>query len=132
MNGASATSNRRSNRSNVLLKASLEMSGASHEVVLRNLSREGALVQGKALPDSGSRVLFHRQGLSVPGTIAWSHRDYAGIEFDNPLFPNELLRHIPKAAPKMPPIPKRRPGLSTELTPGERALIESWSMRLES
>ncbi|MEJ7776939.1 MAG: PilZ domain-containing protein [Sphingomicrobium sp.] len=57
---------RRSSRSNVMLQATLEIPGASLPVVLRNLSQDGALVRGEDLPEAGTRVLFHRQGLSVP------------------------------------------------------------------
>jgi len=129
MDESAPTQNRRSRRSNVMLKATLEIPGASVSVVLRNLSQEGALVQGEGLPSKGVRVLFHRQGLSVPGRIAWSHFNVAGIEFDFPLFPRELLRHIPSPEKKPPPVPaKRRPGLSAQpLTPGERMIIERWA-----
>ena len=41
----------RSNRSNVLLNATVELPGESLPVVLRNLSQEGALVQGNAGED---------------------------------------------------------------------------------
>lgn len=119
--------NRRFRRSNVLLKATLEMPGASMPVVLRNLSQEGALVQGEDLPSEGTRVLFHRQGLSVPGRIVWSHCNFAGMQFDFPLFPRELLRHIPTPEPKLPPTIKRRPGLASKpLTAAERLIIERW------
>jgi hypothetical protein len=129
MDGATASSNRRSDRSNVFLKATLETSGASQSVVLRNLSQQGALVQGKELPSAASRVLFHRQGLSVPGRVAWCHCGYAGIEFDFPLFLKEMLRHVP-APPEKPAVPaKRRPGLSSKpLTTAERSLIERWAI----
>ena len=121
--------NRRFRRSNVMLKATLEMPGASIPVVLRNLCQEGALLQGEDLPEEGSRILFHRQGLSVPGRIAWSHCNCAGMEFDFPLFPQELLRHIPPASPKAPPLPvNKRPGFGSKpLTPAERAMIERWA-----
>lgn len=122
--------NRRSRRSNVLLKATLEVPGASLPVVLKNLSQEGALIQAEDIPAEGTRVLFHRQGLSVPSRIAWSHCGVAGIEFEYPLFPREMLRHIPTGERKPPPqLPiTRRPGLGAKpLTPAERTLIESWA-----
>jgi len=129
MDESGPVQNRRFRRSNVMLKATLEAPGASLPVVLRNLSQEGALVQGEDLPAEGVRVLFHRQGLSVPGRVAWSHAGHAGLQFDVPLFPRELLRHVPPPTPKPPPPPiKRRPGLGCKpLTPGERALIERWA-----
>ena len=120
---------RRSNRSNVMLKATLELPGASLEVVLRNLSQDGALVRADDLPDEGTRVLFHRQGLSVPARIAWVHKEHAGIAFDEPLFPREMLRHVPPVERKPPPpIFLRRPGLRPKpLTLAERQLLEEWA-----
>jgi hypothetical protein len=129
MDESCPTKNRRHQRSNVLLKATLEVADVSLPVTLRNLSQEGALVQGGDLPAEGECVLFHRQGLSVPSRIAWSHANVAGIEFEFPLFPRELLRHIPAPDRRMTaPLPKRRPGFAAEpLTPAERALIERWA-----
>ncbi len=124
----SGQSARRSSRSNVMLRASLEIGGASHEVLLRNLSQHGALVKGEDLPAEGVHVLFHRQGLCVPGRIAWIHLQHAGVAFDEPLFPKEMLRHVPPTDRKAPPIIKRRPGLSSQpLTPAEQQLIEQWA-----
>jgi len=123
------TQNRRSGRSNVLLKATLEVPGASLPVVLRNLSQEGALVQGESLPEAGMRVLFHRQGLSVPSRVAWSHCEHAGLEFEFPLFPGELLRHVPSPASRCPSMSiKKRPGFAPQpLTEAERMMIERWA-----
>jgi hypothetical protein len=128
MDQSQSSQNRRHRRSNVMLKATLETPGASVPVMLRNLSQEGALVKAEGLPEEGSRVLFHRDGLSVPSRIAWSHCGHAGIAFDFPLYPKEMLRHVPERQPK-PALPiKRRPGLACKpLTPAERALIERWA-----
>ena len=133
MDDQSATQNRRTSRSNVLLTATLEVPGESLQVVLRNLSEDGALVQAQKLALPGTRVLFHRQGLSAPGRIAWSHCGYAGIEFDCPLYPKELMRHVPSAQPKLPPVPvTRRPGLGAKpLTAAERSLIETWAIEAQ-
>jgi hypothetical protein len=121
--------NRRHRRSNVMLKATLEAPGASLPVVLRNLSENGALVKGEELPLPGTRVLFHREGLSVPSRIAWAHCDHAGLEFDFPLFPREVLRHIPTGERKPPPELVKRPGLGARpLTQSERRLIEAWAI----
>lgn len=112
----------------MLLKATLEIRGESYPVILRNLSEDGALVSSFKLPDEGSHVLFHRQGLSVPGRIAWVHCNHAGLAFDFSLFPRELLRHIPPKTAKEPLPLKRRPGLrSKPLTEGERRIIEIWA-----
>lgn len=130
MDKSGTTRNRRSSRSNVLLKATLELPGVSLGVVLRNLSQDGALVEGEGLPEKGARVLFHRQGLSVPSRIAWCDGAQAGLQFDYPLFPREMLRHVPvldRTPPREATI-KRRPGLAPQrLTASERLMIEQWA-----
>ena len=119
---------RRSNRSNVMLTAILDAPGGSLEVVLRNLSQDGALVRADGLPDEGTPVLFHRQGLCVPAKIAWLHAELAGIAFDEPLFPKEMLRHVPPSGFKAPPPVKRRPGFTSKpLTAAEQQMIEEWA-----
>ena len=70
MDESSHPLNRRTRRSQVLMTATLELSGAAVQVKLRNLSEEGALIEGKGLPVEGSEVLFKRLELSVPGRIA--------------------------------------------------------------
>ena len=120
--------NRRHRRSNVMLKATLETPGGPLTVILRNLSQEGALVKGDPLPGAGTAVLFHRDGLSVPSKVAWSHAGHAGIAFDSPLFPREMLRHVPPPERKQP-AGFKRPGFSAKpLTEAERSLIEMWAV----
>jgi len=130
MDESEATQKRRASRSNVLLKATLEIPGASLAVVLRNLSQDGALVQGHSLPGQSTRVLFHRQGLSVPSRIAWCDGNLAGLQFEYPLYPREILRHIPPMGRKPQPqaAAKRRPGFAPQpLTAAELRLIEEWA-----
>ncbi len=127
MDGSDQTE-RRSSRSNVMLTATLQLAGGSREVVLRNLSQDGALVRGEDLPPEGTRILFHRQGLCVQGRVAWLHQEHAGIAFEELLFPKEMLRHVPPAEYKPPPVIKRRPGLLTKpLTRAEQQLVEQWA-----
>jgi len=128
MDASDVAQNRRSRREHVFLTATLEVAGESVDVVLRNLSSEGALVCGKKLPQPGDAVLFHRQGLSAPGIVAWYHQGLAGIQFDIPLYPKELLRHIPSKENRPTLNIKRRPGLKPRpLTAGERAIVERWA-----
>lgn len=129
MGSVSQSENRRHRRSQVLLTAALEMGDVSLPVTLRNLSHDGALVQGADLPAETESLVFHRQGLSVPGKVAWVHGQFAGIAFEFPLSPSDLLRHIPAPERRLAPPPvKRRPGFaSVPLTPAERMLIERWA-----
>ncbi len=118
---------RRSRRSNVLLAATLEVGGAVTKVRLRNLSEDGALVDGDLLPEAGAEVVFRRNELVQRGRIAWVHGKHAGVAFDSPLKPQDVLRHVPPAGPK--PEPKFwRPGIATRpLTAAEKKQVESWS-----
>jgi hypothetical protein len=95
MDQSDNTQNRKTRRSNVLMSASLELSGASMAVKLRNLSAEGALVEGDRLPVEGAALLFRKGDLSIPGTIAWVKGRQAGVTFAQKLDPDQLLRHIP-------------------------------------
>ena len=63
MDQSSNTQNRKSRRSNVLMAASLELSGTSLPVKLRNLSADGALVEGDKLPVEGAQILFRKGDL---------------------------------------------------------------------
>ena len=121
--------NRRSRRSNVLLAASIEASGASLAVKLRNLSAEGALIEGDDLPVEGSEVLFRRNDLSVKSCVAWVHGKHAGVAFRRSIAQEDVLRNIPK--PKLrAPVDYKRPGLAVRpLSPEEQRLVESWAWR---
>ena len=119
--------NRRSHRSNVLLAASIETSGSSVPVKLRNLSTEGALVEGDDLPVEGSEVLFKRNELSVNSRVAWVHGTHAGVAFRRPIAQEDVLRNIPKPRHRVP-VDYRRPALaSRSMTAEERRLAESWA-----
>lgn len=134
MDESGPTQNRRFPRSNVLLTATLELPGASHPILLRNLCQEGAQVEGEGLPEAGTRVLLHRQGLSVPGRVVWSRGGRAGIEFDLPLYPGELLRQVPTVGRRPPPPPtQKRPGFGARpLSEAERLTIERWATEAPS
>ncbi len=129
MGEPSRTDSRRHRRSNVFLTASLEAGGVSQPVTLRNLSHDGALVQGAELPAEGDTIVFQRKGLSVRGHVAWKHAEFAGIAFHSSLSPAELLRNVPAPTRRfaVPPV-VRRPGFTTQpLTEQERVLIERWA-----
>ena len=95
--------NRKTRRSNVLMSASLELSGTSLPVKLRNLSAEGALVEGDKLPVEGASILFRKGDLSMPGNVAWVKGRQAGVAFAQNLNPEQLLRHIPAPRPRVTP-----------------------------
>lgn len=127
MDQSNNAQNRKGRRSNVLMSASLELSGTSLPVKLRNLSAEGALVQGDKLPVEGASVLFRKGDLSTPGTVAWVNGRQAGISFAQQLNPEELLRHIPAPRARVAST-FRRPGLKTG-TDSDKGYGDAWHWR---
>ena len=127
MDQSSLAQNRRSNRSPVLLSAKISTGGTEVAVVLRNLSTEGALIEGADLPVEGSNTVFRRNDLNVQGKIVWVEGRYAGIAFNRELEREELLRQVPRPRQRFEP-KYRRPGLASEpLTESDRRMIGLWA-----
>jgi len=117
---------RRSRRSHMLMTATLDYSGRAIKVTLRNLSSDGAQVEGVELPVEGTDLLFRKGDLAVAGSIIWTKGKQAGIRFEQPLDPATVLNHVPVARPRQS-VDFRRPGLGTRaLTEQERTLAETW------
>ena len=126
MDESGITQNRRARRSHVLMAASIEADGTLVAVKLRNLSPEGALVEGEQLPAVGSPVVFRKKELNLPGRVAWVTAGRAGIAFDAMLDPESVMRHVPRAKP-LPKLDFRRPGIrSSDLSAGERQVAQDW------
>ena len=117
--------NRQSRRSQVLLSATIESGGSEQSVKLRNLSEQGALIEGVKLPIEGTQVVFKRKELEAPGRVVWVNGKLAGIAFGEKLETEQVLRHIP--SPRNIAQPKSwRPGLKANLSDEQRHLAESW------
>ncbi|QIK77705.1 PilZ domain-containing protein [Sphingomonas piscis] len=93
----------------MLLAATIELGATSIPVKLRNLSEQGALIEGPRLPLEGSDVLFRRNELEVAGRIAWVSGKQAGIAFAAPLSTQDVLRNVPQPKPRVT-ADYRRPG----------------------
>lgn len=129
MDESEKTQNRRTRRSNVLMTATLELSGGVLAVKLRNLSVDGALIEGDALPIEGAAVVFKRNELAVPGRIAWLKGKRAGVTFTRTLAPEAVLNNIPTPKPRVNP-EFRRPGFAARaLSAEERHVAEAWVWR---
>ena len=126
MDESEITQNRRTRRSHVLMAASIEANGVTVAVKLRNLSPEGALVEGDQLPAVGSLVIFRKKELNLPGRVAWVTAGRAGIAFDVLLDPDSVMRHVPRNKP-LATLDFRRPRIKAcELTLGERKIAQDW------
>jgi PilZ domain len=128
MDQSVASQNRRSRRSPVLLTAAIEVGGVPLPVKLRNLSEEGALIEGSPLPAEGTPTVFERKEMRLTGRIVWVQGNYAGVAFDTPLNREQALRHIPAPEPKrQQAVEFRRPGFTCRpLSDYERRNLERW------
>ena len=118
---------RRSRRSPVLLAATVEVAGEPIPVKLRNLSEEGALIEGEKLPLEGSSTFFQRNELRLKSRVVWVHGNYAGVAFHYPLKPEQVLRNIPVPKRQAQQGDFRRPGLACRpLSDYERRMLERW------
>ena len=108
------------------MAASIEADGVTVAVKLRNLSPEGALVEGVQLPAVGNMVIFHKKELNLAGRVAWVTAGRAGIAFDQKLDPESVMRHVPRSKP-LPKLDFRRPRIKAgELSLGERKMAQDW------
>ena len=126
MDQTDVSQNRRSRRSPVFLKANIEVDGSRVPVTLRNLSEEGALVEGSCLPETGAATRFERNELRISGHVVWLAGRLAGIKFDKPMPRDELLRQVPRPKQRFEPV-FRRPGLACRpLSETDRQMLEKW------
>lgn len=69
-------------RTNMFVLAALSSASASGQVKIRNMSPNGALIEGPVLPAVGEQLHLSRGTSSVRGRIAWCHAGKAGVQFD--------------------------------------------------
>jgi hypothetical protein len=111
----------------MLLSAQIDMGGQPVSVILRNLSSEGALIEGAKLPLVGTSTVFNRNELRVNGRIVWVQGRLAGVSFDRKLEREELLRQVPKPRQRFD-AQFRRPGLACQpLSDADRKMLELWA-----
>ena len=126
MDQSSFSQNRRSRRAPVFLAASVEVAGTPEPVKLRNLSEEGALIEGERLPLEGTTTFFQRNELRLKSRVVWVQGRFAGVAFARPLKAEEVLRNVPKPRQQIQ-ADFRRPGLACRpLTREERQMVEKW------
>jgi hypothetical protein len=118
MDQSNTSQNRRSRRSPVFLAATVEVAGVPQPVKLRNLSEEGALIEGERLPLEGTTTFFQRNELRLKSRVVWVLGTYAGVAFARPLRSDEVLRNVPQ--------PRQRQDACRPLTDYERRMVEKW------
>ncbi len=124
--------NRRSRRSNLLMAARLEHPAGVTPVTLRNLSANGALVEGDHGLPPGTLIVFRKKDLAASGRIAWSAGRRAGLAFDMPLDPETVLHNVPAPKP-ITEIVHKRPGFrGSQLAEEQRFAEKLWARPLPS
>ncbi len=132
MDESAITQNRSARRSHRMMTATLEVSGRVIDVTLRNLSSDGAQVEGSKVPVEGTKLQFCKGELALAATVIWTKGKQAGIHFDEKLDPATVLNHVPVPRPRQAP-DFRRPGLSSpRLTEAERSLAKNWISSVRS
>lgn len=76
---------RAEDRFSLFVIATLHSQQGGGSVKIRNISRNGALLEGDGFPAPGSRVELRRGTMSVAGRIIWHRTDKAGIQFADPV-----------------------------------------------
>jgi hypothetical protein len=123
MDESNSSQNRRSRRSNLWMAASLEIAGVTVPVTLRNLSAEGALIEGDHGLSPGDEIVFLKNDLSVAGRVAWVDGRRAGLAFSMSLDPETVLRYVPVPTPLRIEVHKR-PALRCRLSVEDRLAAE--------
>lgn len=126
MDDGSPEQMRRSPRSKLLMAACVEQDGHAVAVTLRDLSAEGALIEGDHSLEPGAAVVLRKNDLAVAGRVAWAKGRRAGIAFDASLAAETVQRNLraPKARASAP-VTKKRPGFRGRMSPAERRLAEA-------
>jgi hypothetical protein len=123
---------RRSARANVLLAATLDSGGVRLNVRVGNLSAHGALLIGNKLPSEATQVVFRCNGATICGWVAWVRGSCVGIDFDDAIDPQDVLRNHPAPHQAITrdtrTVNFRRPGFrGNQLTIEERRILEDWA-----
>lgn len=79
------TNTREAPRTSIYLAAVLHCEGFSSPVKIRNISENGALLEGAALPGAGARVQLARGALVANGLVAWSNGSRCGLRLSGRL-----------------------------------------------
>lgn len=132
MDESSNIQSRRSRRSNLWMAASLEHAGGMTPVTLKNLSADGALIEGDHGLTPGAEIVFRKRDLAVGGRVAWVDDRRAGITFAISLDPDTVLRHVPAPKQRCETVHKR-PGFRGSLSEQERRFGQAlWDRPLPS
>lgn len=92
MSAAALEEIRRHTRTNTMLAATIQFGSHSADVFVRNLSKAGALVEGRNLPEQGESVELHRSDHRIPATVMWRAEGRCGLSFAHLVKVDDLIR----------------------------------------
>ena len=103
-------------RAHISFLAAVEAIDGRQSISLIEVSRAGARLEGPDLPMVGKDLILKCGGIDAFGTVVWAIEGRCGVQFDEPLGPNELitLRHLAVAAEQ------------SGMTPEERQAVADW------
>ncbi|TMM47141.1 PilZ domain-containing protein [Qipengyuania marisflavi] len=78
-------------RKNVMISATIEGDGVSAPVRIRNLSDRGAMIDGAALPETGSQIMLRRLQWMVGATVIWAREGRCGLQLENDVVVDEWI-----------------------------------------
>lgn len=81
-----------------MLAASISADTVSAPVRIRNLSEAGAMIDGPALPDTGSTLMLNRLELSVRATVVWNHDGRCGLCLRAPITVDDWIAGVRSVA----------------------------------
>src|SRR4051812_46281383 len=86
---------RRAPRTNMFIAATAEVEGRAMPVRVRNMSLNGALLEGNGLRD-GAALVLRRGDCAAPGRVVWSDGHRSGIAFSQEVCVSSWMgRHGP-------------------------------------
>lgn len=88
----------RAPRKNLFLAGAIESGQLRAQVRIRNMSENGAMLEGAALPAAGSSLILKRGELEIGGTVAWSNAGRCGVRLDGMVYLDEWV-----AGKRLPP-----------------------------
>ncbi len=116
-------------RMRVLLAARLVTTFNDRPVKIRDLSGEGAMIEGDAMPSEGTDVILQRGPIEVFASVVWSDGRQCGLEFETVLEEEDFLTLLNPPMPSQTiaaPTPRHSPLRSEPITPESWAAARDW------
>lgn len=84
-NQAGGAERRTAARISVSLPVLINASGAQHAAQLRNISRGGALLEARKVPDLGTPIVLSCGTIEADATVVWNGSSAFGLRFNAPV-----------------------------------------------